>query len=518
MSAPPPLEAPLGPAASAPARTHWSAHPAWVLGAWAAWLLFTLWLRPLMLPDEGRYAWVGWEMWLGDGLLPTLDGLPYFHKPPLTYWIGMAGLSLFGPVPAALRLAPALGAWLMGTALWLAVRRWHGPRGADIALLALATNPLVFVGAQYINHDMLVAGMITLAILGWARAFEVPGQPALRWLVAGWVACGLGFLSKGLIGAVLPLLAVGLWLLVQRRWGDVLRLAHPAGVLAGVAVAAPWMLAMQRRYPGFFDYFIIEQHFRRFSGVGFNNPQPFWFYCAVLPALTLPWALWTPAMLRRWRERGAAPTLQRSFTLLCVCWLVVVLLFFSLPRSKLVGYVLPAVPAWIALLALAAAPGRRWPLAAGAGAVLCLAALAATFAVQLPKSNADTAMALKRLVRPTDSVVFVDAMFFDIGLYAELRHPVLVAGNWDDPDLPRTDNWRKELFDAARFDAAGGRTQLWPLARLNDLTCRGVTTWLVVTGGRSSAMQDVPGAERMYRGASSELWRAPARDCMGAQH
>ena len=503
---------PLSPATAHSAA--WHASPARVLGLLAAWLLLTIWARPLQLPDEGRYASVAWEMLSGDWLVPTLHGLPFFHKPPLTHWVGLAAMSLFGPEPWLLRLAPALGAWLMGAALWLALRRWRDARSAGIALLVLATNPLYFVGAQFINHDMLVAGMVGVATLCWVRAFEDPSRPALRWLVAGWAACGLGFLSKGLIGAVLPLLIVGPWLLAQRRWRDMLRLAHPAALLAGAAVALPWLLAMQQRYPGFFDYFIVEQHFRRYSGATFNNAQPFWFYLAVLPALTLPWSLWLPAVLHRWRARPAAPCVSTVPALdsLWLWWVVAVVLFFSMPHSKLVGYVLPALPAWAALLAWAAAPSRRWRLAVGVGTLLCVGTIAA-LAWQAPKSNRDTALAFKRLAQPTDVVVFVDQSFYDVPIYAALAHPALVASDWGNRELLRADSWRKELADAARFDHAQGRERLWPLARLRELACRGVTSWYFVEAGRGARLGDVPGATLAYRGAHSELWRAPSQAC-----
>ena len=72
-----------------------------------------------MLPDEGRYVGVAWEMMRsGAWLVPTLNGLPYFHKPPLMYWIDASGMWLFGPSAFSARLAPALGAWLMGAALY----------------------------------------------------------------------------------------------------------------------------------------------------------------------------------------------------------------------------------------------------------------------------------------------------------------------------------------------------------------------------------------------------------------
>ena len=82
-----------------------------------------------------------------------LDGLPFFHKPPLFYWLDIAAMHVFGETVFAGRFGSFVGAWLMGAALLLAMRRWHGPRAATIALGVLATTPFFFVGAQYANHE-----------------------------------------------------------------------------------------------------------------------------------------------------------------------------------------------------------------------------------------------------------------------------------------------------------------------------------------------------------------------------
>ena len=75
-----------------------------------AWLALTLGARPLALPDEGRYVSVAWEMLTsGNWLFPTLDGLPFFHKPPLFYWITAGSLGLFGTHEWASRLASRRG-------------------------------------------------------------------------------------------------------------------------------------------------------------------------------------------------------------------------------------------------------------------------------------------------------------------------------------------------------------------------------------------------------------------------
>jgi 4-amino-4-deoxy-L-arabinose transferase-like glycosyltransferase len=484
--------------------------PATLLGLLAVWLLATLGMRPLLVPDEGRYANVAREMLLGDGLVPTLNGLPFFHKPPLMYWLDMAFMQLVGATPFAGRMASMLGAWLMGAALFLALRRWHGPRVAALALGVLATCPFFFIGAQYANHDMLVAGLISAAVLALARALDEPaGAPlSLRWLVLGWVLCALAVMAKGLIGFVLPALVIGPWLLAQGRWRDLLKLLHPLAVLAFAVVALPWFVLMQQRYPGFFDYFVMEQHFRRFAQANFNNVHPFWFFIAVLPALTLPWSVWAPAAAQRlWRERPAMLGLL-------VWWGVAVVGFFSIPSSKLVGYALPAVAPWCALLGLTIAAGRgnAWRWVMGASALLCLAVVVGlTF--RSPHSNRAAALALGAQVASADQVVMIDEYAYDLPFYARLAKPVLIASDWADPALPTRDNWRKELFDAARFDPAMGRRVLWPLAQLAALPCGAGAVWYVLPAGGSARVAGLSGVARTYADAQTELWRGPARAC-----
>jgi 4-amino-4-deoxy-L-arabinose transferase-like glycosyltransferase len=112
-----------------------------------AWLAATAWVRPLMLPDEGRYVAVAWEMLhSGQWLTPTLDGLPFFHKPPLFYWITAASLKLFGMGELAARAAPILGATLGALSLYAFTHRWRGQALARRVLLVLAVQPLFFVG------------------------------------------------------------------------------------------------------------------------------------------------------------------------------------------------------------------------------------------------------------------------------------------------------------------------------------------------------------------------------------
>ncbi len=482
--------------------------PAALLSLLALWLLATLGLRPLLLPDEGRYTEVARAMMHGDALVPMLDGLPFFHKPPLFYWLDIAAMRVFGENVFACRFGSLVGAWLMGASLLLAMRRWHGPRAAAIALGVLATTPFFFISAQYANHDMLVGGLIGAAVLAIARAVEEPLRVELRWLVAGWVLCALAMLAKGLIGIVLPALVIAPWLLAQGRWRQVLGLLHPLALFAFAAVAAPWFVAMQLRFPGFLDYFFIEQHFRRFAQSNFNNVHGAWFFIVAMPLLTLPWSAWLPVAVKRtWAGRGATLGLY-------VWWLVAVLGFFSIPSSKLVGYALPALAPWCGLLGLAAAgnPRRIWPWAMGAAAIACVAIVGAV-AWKAPQSSRALALELAEQVTPADTVVMVDEFYYDVPFYARLTKPVVIASRWDDPELPTRDNWRKEIFDAARFDPALGRELLKPLDKLDALTCGVGAVWFVVPFADAARVSALAGATRTFSDQRAELWRVPGRTC-----
>ena len=524
----------MSPATAPPAGSAWPAwtrSAGWVLGALAVWLLCTAWARPLLLPDEGRYGEVARQMWLGDGLVPMLNGVPFFHKPPLSYWVNMLGLSLFGAQPFSVRLAPALGAWLMGAALWLTLRRRANARVAGISLLVLATTPFFFIGGQYANHDMLVAGTITAAVLAFVHGLQPPPvgsaqrQPGgLRWLLLGWAFCGLALLSKGLIGVVLPALVIGPWLLVQGRWRDVLRLLHPLGLLVFVAVALPWLWAMQQRYADFFDYFIVEQHFRRFAGRNFNNVQPGWFYLWVLPFLTLPWspALWAAAGRVR---RALQPPLSvgaadhRRWVGLLLWWVLVVVGFFSLPASKLVGYIMPALAPFCALLALAFTEAdaysraRLWLWRLSVGAILFCLGLIVALAIAAPKTGRDVGQALRGLVTPADVVVLVEQSFNDVVFEARLTQVPLVATDWTHPDVLGRDSWRKELADTVRFDAPRVQAVMLPVGQLATLVCRGHRVWLVEGNNPDPRSATVPGVQVVLKGRNATLWRAEPQPC-----
>lgn len=505
-----------------PARSEWTPPAGWLLLAAGIWLAWLAWMRPLTLPDEGRYAGVAWDMLRsGSHAVPLLDGMPYFHKPPLYYWLTELSFSVFGVHPWAARLPSWLAAWSAAAGLYVFVRRHRDAAAASLTVLVLCTVPFFYGGAQFANLDMLVAGLITLCVLAAAETV-LRVERGERWRamsVAAGALAALAVLAKGLIGLVLPGAILLLWLVWERRWRGLRALVWPPALLVFLAVAAPWFVLMQVRFPGFYDYFFVYQHFQRFAAAGFNNAQPFWFYLPVLAGLSLPWSLWGGGILRRafWIA-GPARSLRR----LAAVWFAVVVVFFSLPHSKLIGYVLPALAplafllAEVILAAWRSENGLTTPrlvrISAAVAAGICVIAVGIA-AFNAKGSAAPLAQVVRQEARPDDTFVSLHAYPFDLALYARAPRPTWVVDDWLNPEVPVRDNWRKELYDAAKFDPVTGKQVLISAEQFNATLCAapdGARFWVWGGHGDGAIYLPLQGLAPVVTSARHAMWRVDA--------
>lgn len=425
------------------------ASPARVFAVCFAWLAAWAWLRPLAVPDEGRYTDIArWMVSSGDWLVPRLDGIAFLHKPPLYFWIEGAFVAILGTSALVARLTSLLAAALLCMASAWFVRHWLGERAARWTLAVLALNPLLVLGAQYANLDMLVAAWIGVTILLAAHASLSPPDRQRPWWMAAYASAALAVLAKGLIGCVLPGAVFVAWCLAERKPGRILTGVSAAGLLAFVVVVVPWFVAVEHATPGFLHYFFIHHHLERFVQTGFNNMHGVWFYPVVLALGLLPWVACAWAAVRAgWRAAGV----RRSLTMLGLIWFILILVFFSIPPSKLAGYILPVLPAfalvvgpWVAQWA----PRRR---VAWGAAVLC-----GGIALALVPAQKDPPARLAQQVRAQigtqDRVAFWDAYYFAVPIALGRSHVVEVVGDWSTPGAQLPDNWRRELKEGAEFD------------------------------------------------------------------
>ena len=491
----------------------------WWIGAIAllGWVT-TLCLRPLLLPDEGRYVSVAWEMLRsGDWLVPRLNGLPFFHKPPLFYWLTALAMGVGGVHEWMARAASAAAAGLAVVAMVRLTLLWCGPQLAKCVAFVMLLQPLWLLGAQFANLDMLVAALIsvTVVLLAHAALLHMHGERYRAVLLLAYACAGLGVLAKGLIGVVLPALVIGLWLLSMRRWRTVLALLSPWGVLLFVAVAAPWFLLLQAQYGDFLHYFFVVQHFQRFASGGFNNVEPGWFYPLVLAVMGLPGVLW----LRPWQWwlRNRLFDDRSALRWLMVLALVCVTLFFSLPQSKPVGYILPAVPAlaWLVADAYESRPptraGRRYWLASLVTSGLMGVAVAGCLTLDKARNARDLGLALLQVHQSGEPVFMLNDILFDVPVYAQLHAPVYIGDDWQNPQYLQHDNWRRELLDASHFDPQQAEHILVRPPDLLEEIKASPVSWVVA---RTSLLRRYPflrNAELVYSAHGRGVWRIQRR-------
>jgi 4-amino-4-deoxy-L-arabinose transferase-like glycosyltransferase len=340
-----------------------------LLALWFFLGFLPLLVRPLWEPDEARYAEIPREMLAtGDWLTPRLNGVLYFEKPPLQYWLSALSMKLFGLNGAAARLPLALASGLMIWAAWRLAKRL-GARDPMWAPFMAATSLLGFLVGQILTLDALFSAFLVAASVAFVEAVarRREGHSAQGWMLTAFLLMAGAMLTKGL--AQVMLLGGILALSLPFAWKDaalrraVLRTAFdPLGWLFYLALVVPWFWAVDRAHPGHAQFFFIHEHFTRFlthehARQGSNNWLLDKFYfLGILAVGLLPWVAASLVGLKRsWAFlRGRGPQGEQRLgqwvvgvALLGVCW---PFLFFTFSGSKLPPYILPVL---VPLMALA---------------------------------------------------------------------------------------------------------------------------------------------------------------------
>ncbi len=305
----------------------------------------------LVGPDEPRYAAIARAMSeTHDWITPRLWGTPWFEKPVLYYWTAGIAMRIFGVSEFAARLPSALAALLAVVAVaWTALRS-YGVSAAWYSLLMLASSVAMIGFSRAAAPDMLFAGCLTAA-MAVANEMLQTARPGAVLRVAFGFFLGTAVLAKGPAAVILAGGATLLWAAFARQWRAPFRFLHPLIIAVFCATALPWYVLCARRNPDFLRVFIWQHNFERYLTPIFEHRQPLWFFGPIFLLGVLPWLPFLVSGLY-----GAARNLNsrdglNSPTLFIGCWSIFTLLFFSLSQSKLPGYILPAIPPAMLLLA-----------------------------------------------------------------------------------------------------------------------------------------------------------------------
>lgn len=309
--------------------------------------------RPLFVPDEGRYAEIAREMVANhDWITPTLNGITYFEKPILFYWLGAIAIKVGGLNLWSLRSINAILGLLccLFTYAWT---RWFYDRATGLlAAGILATSSLYFVMSHMVSLDLPVTVFNSATLMAAFFAYQAKTPRAARAaLTLAAITAALAVLTKGLIGMVFPGLIFLIFITATHGWRRLWQLPLLSCFLIFLLIATPWHLIVNHRHPEFFYFYFIEQHFLRYTMKDIGHYQPVWFFIPTLLAGLFPWVVFLPQTLIHAYQKCRRPNPERSLTLFLVIWALVIFTFFSFSKSKLIPYILPLFPPVAVLMA-----------------------------------------------------------------------------------------------------------------------------------------------------------------------
>jgi 4-amino-4-deoxy-L-arabinose transferase-like glycosyltransferase len=431
-------------------------------------------LYPLLDPTEARYGEIARIMAeTGNWIVPQIDyGIPFWGKPPLSFWASAVSISIFQNSEFFLRLPQVLAAAGVLLLTWHFVRALHSSRQqADVAVAVIATTIGFLVAAGSVMTDMFLCLAMTLTMTGFWRGWH--GDKAQVYLM--YTGLGIGLLAKGPVIIVLAGVALFPWLVIQYGiaglWRPLWQRLHlPSGILLMLAIAAPWYWLVERESPGFLEYFILGEHFQRFVDSGWQGDLygsghaqirgTIWVYWLIV---TLPWSplLLILAGKAVMREHLLLP--RDPLTSFALLWMCSPMLLFTLAGNILPAYILPGLPA-LGLLMMKAielkpATNHRYLLLIGPAMLLMLSSYAALVAADR-HSDKDL---LARGIDSSDTLYYLDSRPFSAQYYSNgqalMTDTIPIAGRYylviykkhktaalDDRCKLRSENKRRRLF------------------------------------------------------------------------
>ncbi len=296
----------------------------------------------------------------GDWLTPKVNGIFRFDKPPLIYWLMGFFYSLpkneiwdsFGTLSA--RLPSALGSLFLMLMIGDTLFCW--PQKGDrqfltpiVASLGFALSPLIIIWTRTAVSDALFTGTLGISLLLFWRKMASKNNDQC---ISAWVFLGLAILTKGPVAFVLTILTITSFLFSQKDWKNLLSKINPKkGFLITILISAPWyILELIKEGKPFWDNFFGYHNFQRYTSVVNNHAEPLWFFIYIMILASLPF---TPFLfygifiafkdfLKSSEESWNVTETLYTYSL---CWLISVLIFFSISATKLPSYWLPAIPA-----------------------------------------------------------------------------------------------------------------------------------------------------------------------------
>ena len=319
--------------------------------------VFLLGSYPLLDPDETRYVNMAKEMLSSrDFMTLYLNGEYFFEKPPLYFWLECIGFTLLGNVSEWTARLPIVALSILPLALIFDLcRRIKGSRFALISSLVLLTSAEYVLLTKIAILDSVLTSLVASAILFYFYTFFVQEKNKKYFWILTYIFTGLSVLAKGIPGLALPLGVIFISTIVFKTYKETFKYSILGAILV-LLITVPWHVLMLKIYPDlFFDEYIYKHHILRFLGSEvIHRNQPWYFYL-----LTILWGIFPHifVVLPKIVQNAFSSVKEKAinfkfdlknnfskFLLLATVASVVIMLFFSSSKAKLITYILPIYP------------------------------------------------------------------------------------------------------------------------------------------------------------------------------
>lgn len=328
--------------------------------------LISLALYPLMDMTEGRYGEIARKMAeLNDWVTPWYEaGIPFWGKPPLSFWMSAIGVKLFGVNEFAVRFPHFLAALLViAIAYDWAKKCLINP---FYVIILLSTSFIFLVSSGAVMTDMALCVGSTLALRAFWLSLRGEESARKREQFLFFVGLSTMLLAKGPVGWVLVFLPIGLWALFSKSIKETWQGMHwIIGCLVAILAVMPWYLLAEQHTPGFLHYFFVGEHWQRFTVSGWKGDLygtahatrrgTIWlqFIYATLPwSLILAASAWIYKKQVTVKKSAQQLSKHKQLSLYLLLATISPCLFFTMSGNILWTYILPCVPAFALLLAL----------------------------------------------------------------------------------------------------------------------------------------------------------------------
>ncbi|ASK79558.1 hypothetical protein CF386_10920 [Paraphotobacterium marinum] len=303
--------------------------------------ILTYGIPALFSPDETRYAEIAREMIkTHEFIVPHLDGVIYFEKPPLIYWLTAVYLKLFGLNEWAARLVNPILSLSYIIFQYLLIKRIFNSRIiALLSSLLCLTSLLYLVMSRYLNLDIGVAIFINCSLLTFLASIYSQKKSKI-WLTLSFIFSFLAVMTKGLIGLVFPMMVIGLWVIFTGRFFLLKNYRLYLGAILVLLVSSIWIFAVNSRYPDFFHYYVIVQQFLRFTTNEQHRSMNIIVYFVCVFAIFIPWLGFLPILVKNYFKNWFNTNLEEKFLII---WFLSIVAFFAFSHSVLIGYFLPLI-------------------------------------------------------------------------------------------------------------------------------------------------------------------------------